>query len=126
MQQLVPMTLGQVEVLVETVAEPGSEPTSSLNDQLARTKEMFGRAQEVIGQMAVSALEIKDRVAQHSRKPDQIEIQFGIKFSAQGNIILASASAEASLTVKVVYGATQPSPDEDVLATTAAREGGNS
>ncbi|MFF3671321.1 CU044_2847 family protein [Microtetraspora malaysiensis] len=112
MQTLVAMQLGNVEVFVEAVPVPGSEPTSALDNQVARTKEMFGRAQEVIEQVAISANEIRERISKHARKPDQIEVQFGLKFSAQGHIIVASASLESSLTVKIVYGNTAASSDE--------------
>ncbi|GIH65418.1 CU044_2847 family protein [Microbispora siamensis] len=112
MQTLVPTRLGNVEVFVEAVPVPGSEPTSALDNQMARTKEMFKRAQEVIEQVAISASELRDRISEHARKPDQIEVQFGLKFSAQGHIIVASASLESSLTVKIIYGDTASSNDD--------------
>ena len=49
---------------------------------------------DVIGQMSERAV-----------RPDQVEVTFGLKFSAQGNVVLAGASGEATLEVKLSYTA---------------------
>lgn len=95
--------VGGVPVLVETVAVPGTEPTAGRRGDPEQVRQMFARAQAVIEQMAVSAVELGERIAARARKPDQLEVQFGLKFSASGHVVLASAATEASLNVKIVY-----------------------
>jgi hypothetical protein len=51
--QLVPVRVGNVEVLVEVVPTPGSERTSGrLDDAGRRVVEAFGRAQDAIVEVA--------------------------------------------------------------------------
>jgi Trypsin-co-occurring domain 1 len=40
--------------------------------------------------------------------PDQIEVTFGLTFSAEGGIIFAKAGGEVSLQVKLAYAHRQP------------------
>ncbi|WP_165550030.1 CU044_2847 family protein [Kribbella speibonae] len=94
--------LGGVPVLVETVAVPGTELTSG-RKATEHVHQMFTRAQAVIEQFALTAVEIAERVATNGRRPDQLEVQFGLKFAATGDVVIASASTEASLSVKIVY-----------------------
>jgi hypothetical protein len=103
---LVPAEIGGLPVLIEVTKNAGTEPTSAHTKSAERIEDMFTRAQAVIEQVAVSAAEIRGRVASRTEEPDQLEIQFGVKFSAQGQIVIASANAEASLSVKVVYNGT--------------------
>lgn len=42
---------------------------------------------------------------QHARRPDQLEVEFGLSFSAKGNVIVAGTEAGATLKVKMVYHA---------------------
>ena len=43
--------------------------------------------------------------AVRARRPDQLEVEFGLSFTAKGNVILAGGEAGAVLRVKVVYDA---------------------
>ncbi|GIJ44636.1 hypothetical protein Val02_15220 [Virgisporangium aliadipatigenens] len=120
---LLPVDLNGVSVLVETTSIGGTEPTSGRNRRTERASDMFADAQTVIEEMAISALETGRRICSRAGKPDQLEIQFGLKFATQGTIIVASASAEASLVVKIVFGAT-PSNDSDTVDSTTAPASG--
>jgi hypothetical protein len=97
--------VGGVPVLVETIAVPGTEPTAGRKTTAERAQEMFSRAQAVVEQFALTAVQIGERVAANGRRPDQLEVAFGLKFSATGDVVVASASTEASLSVKIVYDA---------------------
>lgn len=99
---LIPAEISGVTLLVEAVPVPGSEPTSR-HDSTGRVQDMFYRAQEVIEKIAITTGELRDRLATKSRAPDQIELQFGISFATQGQIVIAGASAQASLSVKITY-----------------------
>lgn len=48
---------------------------------------------DVIGQLSESAV-----------RPEQVAVTFGLKFSAQGNVVLAGASGEATREVPLRYG----------------------
>ena len=69
-----------------------------------QTAELFDRAQAVIESMARSTAEMARKVALDASRPDQVEVQFGLKFSTQAGVVFASAATEASLAVKIVYG----------------------
>jgi hypothetical protein len=40
-------------------------------------------------------------------RPDHLEVQFGLSFSANGNVIVAGASARATITVTLSYDAAE-------------------
>ncbi|OXY95654.1 hypothetical protein BEK98_16060 [Streptomyces diastatochromogenes] len=110
--------MGGVEVLVEAteVRVPGSEPTAARPGQLAeRARDAFGQAQSAIVEIA-AATATALRQAGRAARPDAMEVEFGVKFSAKGDIIVAGASGEVTLKVKLTYdgrGAAQPAGDED-------------
>ena|GEM_PF-4297582 len=37
-------------------------------------------------------------------RPDEVQVKFGLKFTAAGNVILAGASGEATLEISLTYG----------------------
>lgn len=113
MQSVVVETeVGGIPVLVEAVAGPGFQQTGS-SKPVAKLQGMFTRAEAVIEQLALTAVRIGERVAAQSARPDEVEVQFGLKFSATGDIVIASAGAEASLGVKVVYRDRTPGKGPD-------------
>jgi hypothetical protein len=97
------MDVGGVEILVETVRLPGTEPVSRLGDATAEVREAFTRAQSTIAEIATTTAQRIWHAGGRAVRPDAVEIQFGVKFSAQGHVIVAGASAEATLNVKLVY-----------------------
>ncbi len=96
------MRFGGVDVLVETVTVPGSEPTSRLSDAGARAVDLLDTAQEVIVNTARSTAEMFGRLG-NAVSPDKLEIEFGLGFSAKGNIIVAGGSLDATVKVKLTY-----------------------
>jgi hypothetical protein len=104
--RLVPMRVGGIELLVETAPVAGSEQTAKVGEAAGRVVDAFERAQEAIVEVAASTVDLLKQASDRGARPDHVEVQFGLKFSAQGHVILAGASAEASLTVKLVYDAT--------------------
>ena len=110
----IPAEIGGIPISVEVVTAPGDEATSRIPRQ-DRAKELFERAEAVIEQMAESTSRIAKRVSSREARPEQIEIQFGIKFSSQAGIVFASAATEASLAVKIVYGGSAASESEEPL-----------
>jgi hypothetical protein len=105
--------VGDIEVLVETVettAPAGSELTSRLDDAVEDAKGAFQRAQEVIAEIAASTVQVIEKAAAQAARPDRLEVDFGVKFSASGNVLVAAAASEATLAVRLTYE-TRTSPE---------------
>ncbi|GAA4190602.1 hypothetical protein GCM10022252_29130 [Streptosporangium oxazolinicum] len=105
------MRIGQVTVLVETAAVGGSEFTSRNANPAEHLQDLWPRAQAAIVEIASSTAEMIRDTARRAAAPSAVEVEFGLKFSAKGGIILSEASGEASLKVKLVYGQVTPVPE---------------
>jgi hypothetical protein len=108
--RVVPIEVDGVKILVETDGARGTEPTSAARRAQDAATDAFTRAEDAIVAVAGSAVKLIRRMGDGGR-PDQLEVKFGIKFSAEGGVVLARAATEASLEVKLIYGA--PSADRD-------------
>jgi hypothetical protein len=94
--QLIPVQVGAVEIAVEAVTVAGSQPTASPAKAAEKVRDAFDRAQETIVQIAKSTAQMIDRAGTAAR-PDRVDVEFGLKFSASGGVILAGVAGEASL-----------------------------
>lgn len=101
--RVVPLQVGGVELLVETTPVAGTEQTSALDKAQAAVAEGFDRAQSAIVAVAESTVDTIGQLASRSVRPDEVEVKFGLKFSAQGNVIVAGAAGEATLEVTLTY-----------------------
>lgn len=103
--RVMPVRVGTVELLVETVPVAGSEQTSGrrLDEAGRRVVDAFDRAEEAIVEIAGKLAGTVAELGRRSTRPEQVQVQFGLKFTAQGNVIVAGASAEASLQVTISY-----------------------
>jgi hypothetical protein len=104
LSQTIPVRVGAVEVLVEVAPVAGSQPTSAAGRATEHLAGAFERAQEAIEEVAVSTARMIGRVVARTGRPEQVEVEFGVKVSAKGDVIVAGTAAEASLKVKIVYG----------------------
>ncbi|MEU6487358.1 CU044_2847 family protein [Streptomyces sp. NPDC046887] len=104
-RRILPVRVGDVELLVETVPVAGSESTSRLTDAGDRVVDAFDHARDALVEIASSAAEAVHRLGQRAARPQTLEVEFGLKFSLQGNVVVAGASSEATLLVRVVYDA---------------------
>ena len=101
--QLIPVQVGDIEIAVEAVREPGTEPTAGRTGKAAgNVLGAFGRAQETIIEVAKSTAEMIDKAGAAAR-PDRVEVEFGLKFSVSGGVIMAGVAGEASLKVTLGY-----------------------
>jgi Trypsin-co-occurring domain 1 len=101
--RLIPVRVGGVEIEVEAVPVAGTEATSGRVSKAAgNVVDAFGRAQETIIEVARSTAEMIDRAGAAAR-PDRVEVEFGLKFSASGGVIMAGVAGEASLKVTLSY-----------------------
>ena len=102
--RVVPMRVGGVELLVETAPTAGTEQLAGKLDRAQATvAEAFDRAQSAIVAMAASAVDTIGRLGAQSAHPDEMTVTFGLKFSAQGHVIVAGVSGEATLEVSLTY-----------------------
>lgn len=105
--QVVPVRVGGVDLLVEAVAVAGTEPTSRVGDAARGVVDAFAVAEEAIGAVCERVAGVVSSTAAHASKPSSLVVEFGLKFSAKGNVIVAGASGEAALKVTVSYESTQ-------------------
>jgi Trypsin-co-occurring domain 1 len=99
--RLIPVLVGDVEIEVETVPVAGTEATSSRAARAAgNVAEAFSRAQDVIAEVARSTAEMIEKAA---ARPERVEVEFGLRFSASGTVVMAGVAGEASLRVTLCY-----------------------
>lgn len=104
--QVIPVRVGDVDLLATAVVVSGSEPTAGRVGQLAeQASETFAKAQDAIVGMAVSTAQVIGKAAARAARPDKMEIEFGLSFTAKGGIIIGGVSGEASLRVLLSYDA---------------------
>jgi Trypsin-co-occurring domain 1 len=101
--RVVAMNVGGTELRVETAPVAGSEQTSALGRAQDAVAEAFGGAQAAIVAVAESTVSTIGQLGRRAVRPDEVEVKFGLKFSAQGNVIVAGAAGEATLEVKLTY-----------------------
>ncbi len=100
---LIPVRIGDIEVEVEAVRVAGTEATSGRTAKAAgNVLEAFGRAQDVIIEVAKSTAEMIEKAGATAR-PDRVDVEFGLKFTAAGRVIMAGDAGEASLKVTLGY-----------------------
>lgn len=104
------VTVGDTAVLVETVAVApvaGTEQTAGRAQRtLESAAEAFAQAQHVIVNVASSTAEMIEQAAARAARPDHVEIEFGLSFSATGGIVMvAGVTAGATLRVLLSYDA---------------------
>ena len=101
--RLIPVRVGDIEIEVEAVPVAGTEATSGRAAKAAGSVlEAFGRAQDAIIEVARSTAEMIEKAGAAAR-PDRVDVEFGLKFSASGGVIMAGVAGEASLKVTLGY-----------------------
>jgi NTP-dependent ternary system trypsin peptidase co-occuring protein len=98
------MSIGGVDVLVQTIAGPATERTSALGEAGERVQDAFEKAQDVIVGAAVSTVGLLGKLGRNAR-PDKLELEFGLGFSVKGQVIVVGGQADATLKVKLTYDA---------------------
>lgn len=102
--RVVPIRIGETELLIETTTVGGTEPTSRLGEASKCAVDAFMRAQTAIVDIAYTTMQSIERMSELAARPNSLEVEFALKFSAQGNVIVAAGSGEAALKVKLSYG----------------------
>ena len=102
MTNVFPISIEGNTIYVEVETPYGSEDTTSLNEVLEGTKDAFELARIAILGVAKNLFSAINTLDQ-SITPDEFGLEFGIKFSAEGNVILAKTGTEANLKVSMLY-----------------------
>ena len=101
--RLIPVRVGDIEIEVEAVPVAGTEATSGRAERAAGSVlGAFGRAQDAIIEVARSTAQMIEKAGAAAR-PDRVEVEFGLKFSASGGVIMAGIAGEASLKVTLTW-----------------------
>jgi hypothetical protein len=100
---VLPIRLGDDEVLIEVVQVAGTQNTARPSDAAAKVLDAFETVKQTIVDMAVSTQDVINRTIESAR-PDTLEVKFGLNISAHGNVIIAGGSASASISVTLTYG----------------------
>ena len=107
------MRVGGMDLLVETTPVAGTEQTSGKLDRAQEAvADAFDRAQSAIVAVAESTVRTIGQLGKRSVRPDEMQVTFGLKFSAQGNVIVAGAAGEATLEVALTYRRAADGTDE--------------
>ncbi len=120
--RLIPVRVGDIQIEVEAVPVAGTEVTSGRAAKAAgNVLEAFGRAQDAILEVAKSTAQMLDKAG--AARPDRVEVEFGLKFSASGGVIMAGVAGEASLKVTLGYDiAARPAAGPPVFAAGASKD----
>jgi Trypsin-co-occurring domain 1 len=121
---LIPVRIGDIEIDVEAVQVAGTEATAGRAAKVAgMTAEAYARAQDVIVEVARTTAQMIDRAAERAARPDWLEVKFGLRFSVSGGVIMAGASAEASLHVTLGYHTGRRLADDEPESVVPLTEG---
>lgn len=112
MGRLVPMQVGNVEVLVDAIVPPGWEPASDRHGEVTRgVAQAMDRAYETIVELGVRTAHTAKELAARSTRPDRVDVEFGLSFTSSGGVVVVSGGVAASLKVTMSFTTnTEPSP----------------
>lgn len=108
-------------VLVEADGDqPGARPVSRGGNSLVRAGQTLDEALVGIRAAAESALAVFRGGA---LRPDAVELEFGVKLTAEAGAVIAKTAVEGHLTVKLSWTPDGDGPQATVTAPTAASDG---
>ncbi|TKJ38376.1 hypothetical protein CEE37_12715 [candidate division LCP-89 bacterium B3_LCP] len=88
-------------ILVEFAVQPGVQKVSLTQKDVAKkSAEAVDRAMSTIQNMAER---VTSTINEIPLKPAQVEVTFGIKFSAESGAVIAKASLEAGINVSLTW-----------------------
>jgi len=97
------ITVGGVDLLVVSVVVPGSENTGALDRAGASVLGSLDRAHDAVVQVAQRVAATVKELSVRSIHPDEVQVEFGLTFGTNGNIIIAGADVQASLKFTITY-----------------------
>ena len=103
--ELVQFTLSDGNSLLVEVddQEPGIQRASRVDDFIVQAKVSLDGAMDQIRAMAAVTLA---KLAELPHRPDDIEVEFGVRLNAEAGAVIARTQAEGHLKVKLTWKAT--------------------
>ena len=89
-------------ILIEVNSAYGSQPTTSVQNSVEKVGDAFEQAKGTIIHVSSSMVKAVRRLDQ-AVTPHEFTMEFGIKFTAEGTVMLASATAECNIKVTMKY-----------------------
>jgi len=108
MSELLTVVVDGVTFYVETAAEYGSEETGSLGRLRRQGEDALDIAKSVLIAVAKTTTEALNSLVSLV-SPQELTVEFALKFSAEGNAILTKIGSEANLRFTMKY---KTSPQE--------------
>jgi len=98
------MRIGETEILVETTAVAGTEQASAVDALQGKAVDAFEQAKDAIVEVAKMTVGMIGRLPRSAvAQPSTVELEFALGFTVSGNVLLAGATANANLTVRLSY-----------------------
>lgn len=102
----IPVRVGDIRRLVETVPPVGAELTSARAQKaVERAGEACATALKALGEVAKSGAGMVERATARAAKPGRVTIEFGLRFSASAGVIMAGIAGVATVRVRLAYDA---------------------
>ncbi len=95
-------------ILFEFSIQPGEEEVS-IRDLPRQSAEALNQAMGTIKTMARRTMETIDALA---NKPSEVEVEFGIKISAEAGAIISKAGGEGNITIKLKWTREESSSEQ--------------
>jgi hypothetical protein len=125
---LIPVQVGDAKIDIEVIQVAGTQATSGTDRATRNVTEAFARAQDTIAEVARTTAEMIGEAGKAAR-PDRVEVEFGLRFSASGGVIMVGVAGEATLKVTLEYNTSAHppvSPDAVVSPALASAEAASS
>jgi hypothetical protein len=90
---------GPVVIEVDS-SDPGLQSIARTDDEITDVKERFEGALDRVRGAAVSALKA---FSDKSLAPDEVMLEFGVKFTVSAGAVIAKTSTEGNLTVRLTW-----------------------
>lgn len=101
MDQLLQFESGGGTILVEVADdEPGIERAARVDEVLVKARESLEAAMDQVRVVANVTLSKLQDLAQ---APEQVEVEFGVRFNAEAGAVIARTQAEGHLQVKLTW-----------------------
>ena len=101
--RLVQAHLGNRDIFIDAVVQPGTEPTSASEEVAGRVLQAFDSAKDVISDLAERVSDSVTALAEQAASPEEFTVEFGLSVTTTGSVILASASTAATLAITLTY-----------------------
>jgi len=100
--QTTTINFGGVDIDVEAQSLTGSQQTSTAERAREHVVDSFDRVRETVIALAAATADTIQSAATAAR-PEEVEVEFGLKFTVSGNVIVAGAAGEANLLIRLKY-----------------------